>query len=258
MRILLTNDDGYFTEAYQILGMELQKEHDVTLMSPEQNCSGISHAFTLRDPVFFTKIDDHKNPLGLENFYSFAGTPVDCVKFCLLELMAENPPDLVIAGLNPGANMGCDLLYSGTVAAAMEASLNGCSGIAISYDSLTIPSPRVQDVVEWFMGFLTKIEPYLRSGTRLININYPDRSKEDLQGHRFCTVGKHGYTDSYIHRISPHGKDYYWLTGEMCFEGEADASDKTALHHGCIAISPLKIDFSDSGQIMELQAQLSL
>ncbi len=256
MRILLTNDDGYFTEAYQILGMELQKHHDVTLMSPEQNCSGISHAFTLRDPVFFTKIDEHKNPLGLENFYSFAGTPVDCVKFCLLEFMKETPPDLVVSGLNPGANVGCDVLYSGTVAAAMEATLNGCSGLALSYDSLAIPSPRVQDVVEWTLEFITKIEPYLKSGTRLININYPDRSKEDLKGQRICAVGQRGYTDSYVHRTSPHGNSYYWLTGEMCFEGEAETSDKMAIHEGYIAISPLKIDFTDPGQIKELQAQL--
>lgn len=256
MRILLTNDDGYFTEAYQILGMELQKHYDVTMISPETNCSGISHAFTLRDPVFFTPIEAHKNPLGLENFYSFSGTPVDCVKFCLLEMMKENPPDLVISGLNPGANTACDVLYSGTVAAAIEGRLNGVASIAISYNSLQISSPRVQEIVDWFLGFLDQHSEFLRENRSLLNINYPDLPREEIKGMKICRVGRRGYHDSYVRRTSPHGREYYWLTGELDSRDEPEDSDKRAVLEGYISIAPMKIDYSDEEGMLALRSRV--
>jgi 5'-nucleotidase len=256
VRILLTNDDGYFTEAYQILGLELQKHYDVTMISPEQNCSGISHAFTLREPVYYSAVESHKNPLGLENFYSFSGTPVDCVKFCLLEFMRDRPPDLVISGINPGANMACDVLYSGTVAAAIEGSINGCPSIAISYNSLELQSQRVQEVIDWFLSFLKAHEDYLMSSRALLNINYPALPKEKIQGVRVTRVGKRGYCDSYVRRVTPQGREYFWLTGELDSLDEPEDSDKRAVLDGYIAITPLKIDYSDDHGVENLRRRM--
>lgn len=252
MKILLTNDDGFQSQSYQLLGMELQKNHDVVMMSPEKDCSGISHAFTLRDPVFLRKVPEHLNPLELKNFYSFSGTPVDCVKFCLLEWMKDDLPDLVISGINPGANMGCDVLYSGTVAAAIEASLNGTPGIAISHHGLELKSERIQQIIDWFEPKLALLNSFLADRTRIININYPDCAPENLRGTRVCNLGKLGYTDYYNKRTSPNGKDYYWLTGKMELDGEEAHCDKVQVENGYIAISPLKIDFCDRDAISEL------
>lgn len=256
MRILLTNDDGYFTQAYQTLGMELQKNHDVIMISPEQNCSGISHAFTLRDPVFYTPVDEHKNPLGLDQFYSFSGTPVDCVKFCLLEMMKDDPPDLVISGINPGANMACDVLYSGTVAAAVEGWMNGVSSIAISHHSLTLSPIRIKEIIDWFLGFLEQNAQYLCSNHSLLNINYPDLSASEVRGVKVCSVGRRGYRDAYVERTSPSGRKYFWLTGELEAEDEPEDSDKRAVLDGFIAIAPMKIDYSDRHAMESLRSQL--
>jgi len=252
MKILLTNDDGFQSHSYQILGMELQKNHEVIMISPDKDCSGISHAFTLRDPVFLKKVPDHLNPLELNNFYSFSGTPVDCVKFCLLEWMKDDLPDVVISGINPGANMGCDVLYSGTVAAAIEASLNGTPGIALSHHGLELKSQRVHEIVDWFQPKLSLLSEFLKNKQRIININYPDLSHSEIKGARVCTIGKLGYTDFYNKRTAPSGKDYYWLTGKMELDGEDPQCDKVHVENGYIAISPLKIDFCDQDVIGEL------
>ena len=252
MKILLTNDDGFQSQSYQMLGLELQKHHDVIMISPERDCSGISHAFTLRDPLFVKKVPKHLNPLDLNNFYSFSGTPVDCVKFSLLNWMKEDAPDVVVSGINPGANMGCDVMYSGTVAAAMEASINGTPGIALSHHSLELTSQRIQEIIDWFLPKLELLAGFLKNRNRILNINYPDRSPSDLKGSKICTVGKLGYTDHYLKRTSPHGKEYFWLSGTMEIEGEEQSSDKVQVENGYIAISPLKIDFCDRDAFSEL------
>ena len=253
MKILLTNDDGYQSLSYQLLANELQKIHEVVMVSPEKDCSGISHAFTLREPVFITKVKDHLNPLGLQNFYSFSGTPVDCVKFCLLEFLKDDMPDLVISGINPGANMGCDVMYSGTVAAAMEAWLNGVSGVAVSYHSLELKPQRVGEIVQWLIPQIERLAPFLSSKKRVLNINYPALPPDKILGEKITTVGSKGYSDSYMNRKSPHGRDYFWLTGTMNLDGEHSDADKVAVEEGYVSISPLQIDFTNRSEIEELQ-----
>jgi len=245
VRILLTNDDSFQSEAYQMIGLALQEHHEVIMISPEEDCSGISSAFTLRKPVFQSPVPDHMNPLGLKNFYKFSGTPVDCVKFCLLEFLKENPPDVVVSGINPGANMACDVLYSGTVAAAMEAAVNGCSGIALSHHSLELKPGRIQEIIDWFLPTLDKLKDFTTGGEpKIININYPDKDKDEVLGERITRVGKTGYSDYYVKRTSPGGKDYYWLTGTIELEGEPEDSDKLCVESGYISISPLQLRFT--------------
>lgn len=252
MKILLTNDDGYRAEPYQRLGAELQKQHDVFLISPENNCSGISHAFTLTQPVFLRPMASHENPLGLKNFHAFSGTPVDCVKFSLVELFKDNPPDLVISGINHGANVGIDVLYSGTVAAAIEGYINGCSSIALSHYAFLIPNERILEIADWLNGFLEKSRDWLLEEKRILNINYPDCPRSELKGTRITRTGKHGFTNSYDRRSTPHGRDYYWLHGEMVFEGEVPDSDKKAMQDGYVSVTPLKIDYTDTEEMDQL------
>jgi 5'-nucleotidase len=245
MKILLTNDDGYRSEPYQSLGKALHNAgHEVWMISPEDNCSGISHAFTLVKPVSLRAIPPHENFLANDRFFAFMGTPVDCVKFSLVEYFKDSLPDLVVSGINFGANLGIDVLYSGTVAAAIEGYVNGVSSIALSHYAHKIAPERLQDNIHWLIDFVAQAEPYLRSGKRLLNVNFPDINPELRKGMRVTRTGNHGFTNSYDRRVSPVGREYYWLHGEMQLEGEASDSDKVAVHEGYVSVTPLKIDYT--------------
>ncbi|PCJ20618.1 MAG: 5'/3'-nucleotidase SurE [Candidatus Cloacimonadota bacterium] len=256
MKILLTNDDGYRSEAYQLLGKELQKKHDVTMIAPEKNCSGISHAFTLLEPLFSTDMQEVENSFNLKQFSHLSGTPVDCVKFCLLETMKKDLPDLVISGINYGANLACDVLYSGTVGAAVESYIHGVSSIALSYKEHDFPKERVLEMLEWFTPFLDKIESHMLEKPRLLNINYPPVPKKEIRGVKACEIGTVGYKDFYDKRVSPLGKTYFWLSGVMEEEKENKNSDKYAIQHNYISVSPLKIDFTNYEELNSLKSVL--
>ncbi|MCJ8347594.1 5'/3'-nucleotidase SurE [bacterium] len=256
MKILLTNDDGYRSEAYQLLGRELQKKHDVTMIAPEKNCSGIAHAFTLLEPLFETDMQEVENSFNLKEFSHLSGTPVDCVKFSLLEAMKDDKPDLIISGINYGANLACDVLYSGTVGAAVEAYVHGVSSIALSYKEHDFSKDRVLEMIDWFAPFLEQIKSHMLEKPRLLNINYPPVSKDKIQGVKVCEVGTVGYKDFYDKRVSPLGKTYFWLSGTMELEKENENSDKFAIQNNYISVSPLKIDFTNYEELDSLKSVL--
>lgn len=256
MKILLTNDDGYRSEAYQLLGQALQKKHDVTMIAPEKNCSGIAHAFTLLEPLFSTDMQEVENSFELKQFSHLSGTPVDCVKFSLLEAMKDDLPDLVISGINYGANLACDVLYSGTVGAAVEAYVHGVSSIALSYKEHEFSKERVLEVIDWFLPFLDQIEAHMLEKPRLLNVNYPPVEPSKIKGVKACEVGTVGYRDFYDKRESPLGKTYFWLSGTMEEEKKNTLSDKYAVQHNYISVSPLKIDFTNYEEIQSLEGVL--
>lgn len=259
MRILLTNDDGYRSEPYQRLGKALMESgHDVIMISPENNCSGISHAFTLLTPVTIRPVPAHENFLGNESFFSFSGTPVDCVKFSIVEFLRDKPVDLVISGINFGANMGTDVLYSGTVAAAIEGYVNGVSSIALSHYAHHIASDRLQDFITWTLKFIEDSKDYLCSGLRLLNVNFPDCEPGKVKGTRVTRTGRQGFTNFYEKRTSPVGRDYYWLHGKMQVSGEEENTDKVAVYQGYVSITPLKIDYTADRERQLLETFLHL
>jgi 5'-nucleotidase len=258
LKILLANDDGYRSEAYQLLGKKLQEDgHEVFMIAPEQNNSGVSHALTLDRPVFFKKVRQGENPHGLQNFYYLSGTPVDCVKFGLTDVLRDNRPDLVISGMNYGANLATDVFYSGTVAAAFEGYLHGISSVAFSCFSFKPAFEGVEKAVEWFAGFLGLLIPFLTADLRLLNINYPDPACAEAKGVRICRLGKVGYCDSYEKRTCPSGREYHWLKGDISYDDEEADCDKIAVRDGFISVVPMRSGYDDFDAAQKLRTLLS-
>jgi 5'-nucleotidase len=257
-RILLTNDDGYRARAFQILAAELQKDYEVVCVAPEQNSSGVSQALTLDRPLFFKQVPEVENPLGLREFYYLSGTPTDCVKFALVNHLTSEVPHLVVSGINKGANLACDVLYSGTVAATLEGFLQGVPGMAISSLDYNLSEERAKEVAIWFSRFLKVNLGYMLKSPSVWNINYPDCSPSEVKGVKVCRLGRTGFSDTYEQRVCPSGRKYFWLTGKIDLSKELPDCDKSHIQNHYITLAPLKTDLTDYEQLQSLKETLSV
>jgi 5'-nucleotidase len=232
MRILLTNDDGVYAPGLAALYEALVQDHQVTVTAPETEQSAVGHAITLADPIRVRVLGPRS---GLKGF-AVTGTPADCVKLAVNELM-DQPPDLVLSGVNLGANVGVNILYSGTVSAATEAALLGIAGAAVSLDALERADFRF---AARFMAHLAASLPSLDlpPGTPL-NVNVPALPPDAIRGVRFTSQSQARIREKFIRRTGPRGHVYYWLGGEtMADEGDLSL-DYPALKAGYISITPL-------------------
>ena len=216
-RILISNDDGVFAEGIQSLAAEAQQRgHRVTVVCPDQERSATGHGLTLQTPIRAERADE----LFAEGVTAWAcsGTPADCVKLALFRLM-EEPPDLVLSGINHGPNLGTDVLYSGTVAAAMEGTIEGLPSMAVSAADFRWrqfqPSARL--ALEVAEGMLAKGWP---EGL-LLNLNVPPVPWEAIGPLRWCRPAVRRYADQFDSRVDPRGRSYYWLAGEVVNDLEA-------------------------------------
>lgn len=237
MRILITNDDGVYAPGLAALHQALAKEHEVTVAAPETEQSAVGHAITLSDPI-------RVRPLGPPNGYqgwAVSGTPADCVKLALCELL-DQPPELVVSGINLGANLGVNLLYSGTVSAATEAALQGLPAVAISLDTHQDPD---FSTAAAFAARLVKQLGHLPMGKIApLNVNVPAIAPDKIKGVRFTRQSQARLQERFIKRVDPHGHTYYWQAGEnMGTEGGLDC-DYPALLAGYITITPLSHDLT--------------
>ncbi|HWQ58935.1 MAG TPA: 5'/3'-nucleotidase SurE [Clostridia bacterium] len=232
MRILLTNDDGLYSPGLRAVAEALVDEHELYISAPDAERSGVSHSFT-----FLTMLRAFETRLrGLENIPAFAvsGTPADCVKLAIGNLVPM--PDLVISGINLGANRGTDVFYSGTVAAAMEAALNGVRAIAIS--NIAFPPTTFGACI-----------PALRCGMKLmrregsimlLNINAPDTDESALKGCVVTKLSRQSYKAQYEKRLDPYGRPYYWTSTEMISRSSPETDDDERwTKQGYAAITPL-------------------
>jgi len=235
-RILISNDDGVHARGIKVLRKALEEIADVTVVAPDRERSGASHSLTMDVPLRTHQIRD--NIIGVD------GTPTDCVLLALKVLFSE-PPDLVISGINRGANMGDDVTYSGTIAAAMEATLMGVPAMAVSlcrcesgaYD-YEASAEVARDVA------LMVLERGLPEGT-LLNVNVPNVPREELTGVEVARQGKQVYEEAVVEKQDPRGRTYYWIGGQLTsWEPEPD-TDYAAVSQGRVSITPIHLDLTD-------------
>lgn len=246
--ILITNDDGYFAPGLKALIDMVKSFGELLVIAPEQGVSGMSHAITIKVPLRATKIKNEDD----FTFYKVNGTPADCVKLGLNQLTTQ-VPDLILSGINHGANSSISIVYSGTMGGAIEGNLNDIPAIGLSLCSHSLSADF--SLVKKHCASIIKnaIEKGLPNNTCL-NINFPDISESDFKGIKVCRQAKGVWREEYEKRTDPHGGTYYWLTG--AFENQENGSTDTdvwALANNYASIVPVKTDFTDYNSLEKLK-----
>lgn len=238
MRILLSNDDGYFAPGLAALADALQDIGEVVVVAPEQNRSGASNSLTLDRPLLLKK--------AASGFYFVNGTPTDCVHLAVTGMLDELP-DIIVSGINLGANMGDDTIYSGTVAAATEGYLLGIPSIAISMTSFEgnnfASAGRVaRELVERFIRNPIR-EPVL------LNVNVPDIPHAELKGMEVTRLGRRHKAEPVVKMISPRKETVYWVGAAGAAADAGPGTDFNAVERGFVSITPLQIDLTHTAQL---------
>lgn len=247
MHILVTNDDGIMAPGISALANALRPLGDVEVVAPESGQSGAAHAITFLAPLISQRISLHGEFFG----WSVDGSPADCVKLGVHELCRKRP-DLVVSGINAGANRGIDVIYSGTVAAAVEAAFIGIPSLAISLEAsagfdFERAGVHAREVVA------RAIEIGLEGGT-VLNVNIPRLDRGDPRGVRIVRQSTAPWTDRYDRRADPRGRAYFWLTDEGERGGDPpEETDLSALRAGYVTITPLQHDLTQYEQLRRLE-----
>ncbi len=237
MRFLLTNDDGIYARGLAALYRELSRDAECIVVAPEIEQSAVGHAITISRPLMVRKARKNGNFLG----YAVAGTPADCVKIGICEL-AGGPVDLVISGINRGANVGINVIYSGTVSAATEAAIQGIPSIAISLDTRQEGDFSTAARFARRMAAFTLEHPLPHVA---LNVNVPAIPEEEIRGIVVAKQGRARLMESFDRRIDPRENIYYWLAGETELPlHEDEESDASALKRGMITITPICYDLT--------------
>lgn len=250
MHILVTNDDGVTAIGLLTLAQELGKTHEVTILAPDRNWSASGHVKTMHRPLRVNEIllDGGLHALTTD------GAPSDCVALAMLGLIEEKI-DIVVSGINPNANIGHDVTYSGTVTAAMEAAIWGIPGIAVSLDSPEHhfgelnygPAARIANrVVEMV------INRHLESKT-ILNVNVPYGDDETMKGFQITRQGLRVYHDRLDRRVDPRGKEYYWIGGDSPTGVAEEGTDYGSLSQGFVSITPLQLDLTATKMLETLR-----
>ena len=243
MRILISNDDGVFADGIRTLAAEAARRgHAVTVVCPDQERSATGHGLTLQTPLRAERADE----LFADGVKAWAcsGTPSDCVKLALFALLDEWP-DLVLSGINHGPNLGTDVLYSGTVSAAMEGTIEGLHALAVS--SADFQWRHFQPAATLALDVAERLLQQGWPEGMLLNLNVPPLPAEQLGPLRWCRKAVRRYTDQFDQRVDPRGRTYYWLAGEVANDLEAAVAgpeawptDVAHVNGGGVALTPLQ------------------
>lgn len=233
MQILLSNDDGYQAGGLQCLASHLSSDNDVTVVAPDRDRSGASNSLTLTRPL---RVKQHDN-----GFYFVDGTPTDCVHLAITGLL-EQEPDIVVSGINSGPNMGDDVLYSGTVAAAMEGRFLGLPAIAVSMAGF---DPEYYDTAaRVVLDVLNRLKDSPIPADTILNINVPDIPYASLKGLKATRLGHRHKAEPVVKASDPHGNPVYWV-GPPGTEADAgDGTDFFAVKNHYVSITPLHVDLT--------------
>ncbi|PRZ26525.1 5'/3'-nucleotidase SurE [Flavobacterium granuli] len=237
--ILITNDDGVSAPGLRALISVMAEIGEVVVVAPDQPQSGMGHAITTNNTLYLNKISKENDSI-LE--YSCSGTPVDCVKLAVNEILKKKP-DLCVSGVNHGSNSSINVIYSGTMSAAVEAGIEGIPAIGFSlldYD--------------WNADFET-MKPFIRKITLevlknslpkdiVLNVNFPKLKKDDIKGIKICRQAKALWVEKFYKRQTPQGRDYYWLAGEFVNQDKGEDTDEWALANGYISVVPVQFDLT--------------
>ena len=246
MKILLSNDDGYFALGLVTLAAHLSKLAEITVVAPERNRSGASNSLTLDRPLSVKRANN--------GFFYVNGTPTDCVHIALTGLM-DSMPDMVISGINDGANMGDDTIYSGTVAAAMEGYLLGIPSIAVSMSQHH--STHFETAARVAVELVQHHQKNGFSQPTLLNVNVPDIPYEELQGRTITRLGKRHKADPVIQLKTPRGETVYWVGAAGAPNDGGEGTDFYAVAHKQVSISPIQVDLTKHSQLDEIRNWLN-
>ncbi len=244
--ILVTNDDGILTPTLALLAQHLRGVAEALVLAPDHNWSAAGHSKTMHKPLRVWPADLADGTPGLAS----SGSPSDCVALVLLGLI-EPPPSLVVSGINLGANVGHDLTYSGTVAAAMEAVIGGVPGIAVSLDSVEAQHP--ESAARFAAQLAAEVLRRTTNKPLLLNVNVPDLPEEQIAAVEITRQGNRLYHDALITRVDPRGRTTYWIGGEPPEGIPAKGTDIGALAKGHISVTPVRLDLTDRTLISELR-----
>jgi 5'-nucleotidase len=236
-RILLCNDDGIHAPGLEVLekaARALAKE--VWVVAPETEQSGVSHSLTLHRPLRTREIGKRR--------FAVDGTPSDCVLLAINHLMADHRPDLVLSGINRGGNMGEDITYSGTIAAAMEATLLGVPAIALSQIADSEETARWATATAHFADVVRRVTSIDWPRSVFININFPDVPADEVSGVLVTRQGRRKLGDELWERTDPRGRPYFWIGPMRAEEGSRRGSDLAAVNQGAISVTPLYLDLT--------------
>jgi len=249
--ILVTNDDGITAPGLRNLVMLMKELGDVVVVAPDSPQSGMGHAITLDSTLYSKKMKTDTEDTGNEE-YSCSGTPADCVKLALQELL-DRKPDICVSGINHGSNSSINVIYSGTMSAAIEAGIEGIPAIGFSlcdYNWNADFSHAGDFITQIVSRALTNGIP---KGV-VLNVNIPKLEKKDLKGIKICRQARANWKEKFDKRKSPMGKDYYWLTGEFELLDKGEDTDEWALANGYISVVPTQFDLTAHHVIQELNS----
>ena len=249
VKILLTNDDGIDALGLRRVEAALRREFDVLVCAPDREQSAASHSLSLSRPL---RLLDRG-----ENRWACDGTPTDCVLLARYELCKDGGPDLIISGINHGQNMGEDVTYSGTIAAAIEGSILGIPSIATSLilkDDRTHAEKSFESAAEFLVRFVREYESFEIPQSTFLNINFPDLQGAPYTEYQFTRLGLRVFKDVVIQRTDPRGGAYYWIAGEPDWS-DIDGSDYSTTEKGIVSVTPLRVNFDDLETLERLRAR---
>ena len=240
VRILVTNDDGIYSEGIRKLADALRPLGEVIIVAPDREQSAASHALTLNRPLRLLQLE--------ENEWIVDGTPTDCVNLAVLKLMKNNRPDIVVSGINFGPNLGDDVTYSGTISAAFEGALLNIPSLALS---ALVGEHFSFDRCAEFAAELTRyVLEQPRNPGIILNVNFP---VSEFRGVRVTRLGKRVYSEGVIERRDPRGRKYYWIGGDAPTWHPGEGTDFEAVQNGYVSITPLHLDLTHHDSIPRLK-----
>jgi 5'-nucleotidase len=245
--ILVTNDDGILAPGIRALISVMETIGDVIVVAPDKPQSAMGHAITINNTLYLDKISKEED---ITAEYSCSGTPVDCVKLAVNEIL-KRKPDLCVSGVNHGSNSSINVIYSGTMSAAVEAGIEGIPAIGFSlldYDWNADFEP-----IKSFIKKITleTLENKLPKGV-VLNVNFPKLKENEIKGIKICRQASAYYAQKFDKRQTPFGKDYYWLTGKFVNEDQGEDTDEWALENGYISVVPVQFDLTAHHTMQQL------
>lgn len=243
MNILITNDDGINADGILELAKAMKSIANVYVVAPDSQRSATGHAITVHNPIMVKDayVDEDIKA------YAISGTPADCVKVGIEALFSDIEFDLVLSGINNGPNLGTDVIYSGTVSAAIEGLVQNKPAIAVSYDKFNVDSETYKEAAKYVVNIVSNIKDNLNIFEDcILNVNIPS---SDIKGSKITTLGERKYDNALEERVSPYGFRYFWIGGKIRELNQDENSDIKAIESGYISITPVNIEMTNLNKV---------
>lgn len=244
LRILVVNDDGIYSKGLEVLAKRLSNIGEVFIVAPDRERSAISHAITFHHPIRVEEIDFIKNVKA----WATSGTPVDCVKLALNVLLSKKP-DIIVSGINKGANLGNDVFYSGTLSAAVEGALSNIPSLAVSLCLKICGGDycKYNNAAKYAEIVASKLLKKKTSHNLVLNLNIPNTN--NIKGTMITKLGRVQYRNCFVKKTDPRKRDYYWLAGDLVKDIPDTNTDVWAIRNNYISITPITLDLVNYGNI---------